>query len=217
MDFRVLPTKDCISYLDKFDLTVDDVDTSLSISSGFGLVYSLPNKEVVLIPTRIGLLYEGFIFKDVYAFNKMNNNDYFPISRKLHTVWELERVELANLPNSIEYFKKLIESRLDTKIECLDKDNTKLLYGKLVEQFYRYKNNQTVQQLMLAYSVLVMDFLVREKGAEWKFSKRYEIYNSYVYPYVELEGELKMVHSILSSTLSNPKGDYFSFAQRVGL
>ena len=70
---------------------------------------------------------------------------------------------------------------------------------------------------MLAYAIVVMDYLVKSKGAEWKFYKKYEIYNSYNYPLVILDGEQRHVVSYLFSTLEESKGNYRSFKERTGL
>ncbi len=43
-DYKCLPTKQCVEYIESYGLTINDEDTSLSIPGLGGLIYRLPNK-----------------------------------------------------------------------------------------------------------------------------------------------------------------------------
>ena len=67
-EYRVLPTKDCIKYIEKSGLSLQDDNWDYSIPSGKGLVYTLPNGEFVLVPTSFEESYPGIIFDNAETF-----------------------------------------------------------------------------------------------------------------------------------------------------
>ncbi|MBB1287392.1 hypothetical protein HRH25_23655 [Flavisolibacter sp. BT320] len=217
MNYKVLPTKQCIAYIESQGLTVDDWDTTLSIPSGYGFLYSLPTKEIVLIPTRTGMPYEGFIYKNKAAFERMVQEDFFPLSEQYLTYWEMERDNLKSLPASVPYFESLLQAELQLNTVLRNPEGLEKVYHLLVKFIKEKKSKNLNERVVLAYAILVMDYLVRTKGAEWEIAKRYEIYNSYFDPIVILDDEWKDVVGNLFATLQEPKGNYRYFRESAGL
>ena len=109
----------------------------------------------------------------------------------------MTELKLNNIPNNIVEFETVYD-----------------LLAKFVKSKYDRKLRQRV---MLAYSLIVMDYLVKKENARWEFIKRFEIYNSYNEPFVVVDGEDVSVLGNLVATLRESKGNFRFFKAVTGL
>lgn len=215
--YRVMSTDKCIKYLESNGLSTDNFSPKLAIPSGYGLVYELPNKELVVIPTDFRREYMGLIFANKEAFNEMIANDFFAVDHKYLTFWEKERNDLNRLPESTADYYKFLHKTLNLEIKSFDYDYFKTTYQSIMNYFSKHREAYTKDKIALAYSLEVMKYLIETKNGKWEFGKRYELYNSYIYPSITINDEYVNVIAVFYSSLSSKQGNFQMFSDFVGL
>src|SRR5690606_522661 len=105
--YKVISTRECIEYIEKKGLTIHD-DSEYRIKSTSGLVYILPNSEVILIPTNFDLDYPGIIFKDLETFKHYADLDFFPIGEDNMTWFERYNNQIKQFKTHPEFYSKTL-------------------------------------------------------------------------------------------------------------
>jgi len=215
--YRSMPTDECIDYIKSHGLTTGDYSAELDIPSGYGLVYELSNGELVVIPSDLRQKYVGFIFTNKEVFYEMVNADYFPIDRKYLTFWELERDDLGRLPESIKNYVDFLKETIRINDDFLNYHYFKTTYDSIVNYLNQNGEAYLKDKIVLAYSLQVMKYLVDTKNGKWDLEKRYEIYNSYIYPGISLDDEYINVIALFYSSLKNEGKNFEMFSDFVGI
>lgn len=211
------PTSDCITYIESFGIDVGNIDSVSTIPGEVGIVYRLPTKEVVLVPSDFRPDYPGFIFQNIGELNKMIKSGFFPIENKFLTFWELERGNLNTLPHSIKYFKEFLEKELNLKQVNLEISQLEEIFQKIVEIKQRKIAAFLKEKIIVSYCLLVMQYMVENFKYEWLLEQRYEVYNSYSYPLIKLNGETKDVIELLYICLDAEPSSFKMFRDFIGL
>lgn len=107
--YKVIPTRECIMYIEKFGLTIHD-DSDYRIKSTSGLVYILPNSEVVLLPTNFDLEYPGIVFKNLTIFKHYAELNFFPIGEENMTWFERYNNQIKQFREKPEFYSEAIET-----------------------------------------------------------------------------------------------------------
>jgi hypothetical protein len=217
-DYTRKTTSECINYIESFERSLSVAD-SLSIPGLGGLIYKLPNDKIVLIPTNYEIEYSGFIFSSLSAFNEMVEKDYYPVAENELTSWEVEKFNLENLPFSTVKYKQFLEKNL--KIDNVDISNDtqlRIIYDVIVRFLKIKKSVQIIKERMvLSFAIVIMDHLVKLYSGKWKYQKRYEVYNSYNYPLIEIQNKTKNTINDLYILFEGKAADFIFFKKFIGL
>jgi hypothetical protein len=210
-------TKDCIKYIETFGIDSNEIDSVSTIPSEAGLVYKLPNKEVVLIPSDFNPDYPGFIFRSADDLEKMIKSGFFPIESKYLTFWEIENNNLKSLPGSIKYFKNSLNDILSIKPTIYEISELKKIYQSLIEFKASKADLLLKEKLIVSYCILVMDYLVKKNKYTWYFEERFETYNPYTYPQVKLGSDVKNIIELMYICLDGEAASFEMFCNFTGL
>jgi hypothetical protein len=216
-NFTIKSVKDCLDYLKPFKINPQNRDSKLFIPGYGGLVYTLPNGEIILIPTDTDLEYSGFIFPNLNSFKEIVASGYFPVPEEQLTSWEIERFRLIELPKSISFYQGFLKEYLgDYKFNINIKDELNVGYEKLL-RFIKSKDHSKVlkERVVLSFSLVVMDQLVTVNKGCWHFDERFEIYNSYPYPYISVDDETKDIINELYISIEDSENNFRTFYEAI--
>ena len=102
--YKVMSTKECLTYIENEGLTINEDNEKLSIKSQSGVIYSLPNGEIVLLPTNFDLNYPGMVFTNKAVFKSYVVQDFFPISEEKMTWLERNNNHMKNFETNHVFF-----------------------------------------------------------------------------------------------------------------
>jgi hypothetical protein len=210
--YESISHKEAKKMLLKFELTTRDRDRSIAIESGYITGYKLPNGKILLIPNISDQEYPGIIFNNADDFKQVSRSGYFNLEDKFLSPWEKEKKYLDSLPESINYFKEVVNMKLDSPmIESYQglKEGFEKIFGILRSQKINSRNKH---QIIISYGICILHYLVVKRNAQWKFEKRYEVYNSYTYPTVILGKEWLDPISLFYSFVKSNNNNFESFA-----
>jgi hypothetical protein len=105
-------------------------------------------------------------------------------------VLEMEVDNIKSLPDSIGSYFQYINSNLGIKSPSIDLEYLEKAFHLLPVFVMTSKKKKEYERTILAYACLVIDYMVKEKGAAWVKELRYHVYNSYLYPMMQLGGEV---------------------------
>lgn len=176
--YKVIPTRECIAYIEKQGLTIHD-DSEYGIKSNSGLVYVLPNKEVVLLPTNFDLDYPGIIFNDLKTFKHYAELNYFPIGEHNMTWFERYNKEIQQFREKPDFYSKALQT-LGVMLPLKNIPEIKSAFLKVQPLIASTKpQDLSFEQVHLIYSfgLAVTNYMVDYKGYELIINKGYENYN----------------------------------------
>jgi len=195
--YKVIPTRDCIAYIEKYGLTIND-DAEYRIKSTSGLVYILPNKEVVLLPTNFDLEYPGIVFKNLEIFKHYSELDFFPIGEDNMTWFERYNKHIREFREKPEFYSKALET-LNIILPFKNAEEIKSAFLKVQSFIASTKHKDfSFEQVHMIYSfgLAVTNYLIDYKGYTPLLKNGYENYNPITNVLIEKNGELKDVLTI---------------------
>ncbi|MBX9784359.1 MAG: hypothetical protein K2X48_13800 [Chitinophagaceae bacterium] len=195
--YKVIPTRDCIAYIEKYGLTIDD-DSDYRIKSTSGLVYTLSNNEVVLLPTNFDLDYPGIVFKNLDVFKYYAALDFFPIGEQNMTWFERYNKQIQQFREKREFYSNPLET-LNITLPFKNTEEIKSAFLK-VESFIASTKCKdfSFQQVHMIYSfgLAVTNYLIDYKGYKLLLKSGYENYNPITNVLIEKNGGIKDILTI---------------------
>lgn len=193
-EYKVISTQECIAYIAKFGLTIQD-DSDYRIKSTSGLVYILPNKEVILLPTNFDLEYPGILFKSLTLFKHYAELNFFPIGEDKMTWFERYNKQIKEFRAKPEFYRKALET-LNVRLPFKNVDEIKSAFLKVQSFTASTKSeNFSFEQVHMIYSLglAVTNYLIDYKGYKVIMKEGYENYNPITNVLVEKDGASKDV------------------------
>lgn len=176
--YKIISTQECIKYIEDNGLTIYD-DSEHQIKSLTGLIYILPNKEVVLIPTSFDLNYPGIIFKNLEIFEYYRDLNFFPIGESNMTWPERYNNEIKKFREHPKFYKKALES-LQIPLPLKNIEDIKSAFMKI--QAFTDGNNKerfSFEQVhvICSFGLAVVDYMIDHKNYKLIFEEGYGNYN----------------------------------------
>ena len=189
--YKVIPTRECIAYIEKSGLTIHD-DSDYRIKSTSGLVYILPNEEVVLLPTNFHLDYPGIVFKNLAIFKYYAKLNFFPIGENNMTWFERYNNQIKEFRSKPEFYSKALET-LNIQLPLKNVEEIKSAFLK-VQSFTDATERKyfSFEQVHMIYSfgLAVTNYLIDFNGYKLILKRGYENYNPNTNVLIEKNGEL---------------------------
>ncbi|HET9058271.1 MAG TPA: hypothetical protein VFN30_15610 [Chitinophagaceae bacterium] len=193
--YEVKSTKECIAYIENAGLSIHDDDPNLSIKSKSGVIYVLPNGEVVLVPSNFDLDYPGIIFKNKSAFEHYAARDFFPIGEDNMTWFERYNKQIRQFRKSPEFYSKALKT-LDITLPFKNAEEIKSAFLK-VQSFIASTNPKDFSfervHIIYSFGLAVTNYFIDYKGYKLLLKKGYENYNPITNIEIEKEGMVKDV------------------------
>jgi hypothetical protein len=197
--YKVMSTKDCIAYIEKYGLTIHD-NAEYTLNSASGLVYILPNREVVLMPSNFDLEYPGMVFINLETFKYYSDLDFFPIGEENMTWFERYDKQIQQFREDPEFYTKSL-GMLDITLPFKNIREIESAYLK-VQSFSSSTNHKDLSfdqvHMIYSFALAVTNYMIDYKGHKLLLQKSYENYNPITNVLIEKNGELK---DILSTSL----------------
>ncbi|MFT3948317.1 MAG: hypothetical protein QM763_15205 [Agriterribacter sp.] len=193
-NYKIISTRECIKYIEDNGLTIYD-DSEYQIKSLSGLIYILPNNEVVLIPTNFDLNYPGIIFKTLGIFEQYRNMDFFPIGEDNMTWGERYNNQIKKFRENPAFYQKTLES-LQISSPLKNIEDIKSAFIKI--QTYIDGNNRkkfSFEQvdIICSFGLAIIDYMVNKKNYNLIFEEGYENYNPITKVLVEKNNERRNI------------------------
>jgi len=183
--YKVMSTKECLSYIENAGLSIHDDDTNFSINSQSGVIYSLSNGEVVLMPTNFDLNYPGIIFKNTAVFKSYVAQDFFPIGEEKMTWLERNYNHMKNFETNHDFFSKTLTEKLHLKFPFHSIDDVKAAFLKIKAiadlQTHEEQSNE-IDALIHSFGLALIYYLKDYRNFQLTMRKEHENYNPYLYP-----------------------------------
>jgi len=190
--------------LKSHNLTLKDWKMELKTKNPKSAVYQLPDGELLLSPGTNEAKFPFFLFKDFESFDAMRQANYFPIPDSLKNEYELadEFLRKKDIPHFFTFF--ITELRLNYK--AIDEDMLDTGYNALFK-YVKVKNNPVLEKnrLVLAYTMIVMDYLEKKYNAQISFQEQYAEYNPILIPKLKINGHFVLIMESIWSSLE--RGD----------
>lgn len=179
--YKVIPVKECIKHIKKNGMTIFD-ESEYEIKSRSGVVYVLPNKEVVLVPTNFNPDYPGMIFKDIEVFKYYRDQDFFPIGSENMTWYERHNKEIREFRTNHDFYWNELKETIDIELPLRTENDVKSAFSKIqaVLKKHKWRKDHVKRfELIGAFGLAVTNFLIDEREYELIFQYGYENYNPY--------------------------------------
>ncbi|MFT3748128.1 MAG: hypothetical protein QM768_07415 [Agriterribacter sp.] len=219
--YVVSTTRECIKYIEANGVTLEDDNSQYSINSKSGLVYMLPNNEVVLIPTNLDPEYPGIIFKEKSYFLNCVHKDFFPIDEDKMTWLEKNNSRVIHFQEFPSFYSNVVEQQLNikyplTKLVEMEKGFEKL---KLVLKTGSKKAwDPSFQEVVYCFGFSIIDYLMSTHDYQLRFEKSYENYNPYSYPFLFKNGiKINILSKLFRYIESDNKNSFTIFLRNVEL
>lgn len=190
--YRVMSTKECLKYIENAGLSIHDDDTNFSLKSQSGVMYSLPNGEVVLMPTNFDLNYPGIIFKNAAAFESYLAKDFFPIGEEKMTWLERNYNRMKNFETNHDFYSKILTEKLHLKFPFENMDDVKVAFLKvkaIADSQTHEDQNKDVDENIHSFGLALIKYLKDYRNYHLKMRKEYQNYNPYLYPMMTKNNE----------------------------
>ncbi len=218
--YKVTSTRECIKYIERHGLTIHD-DSQHQIKSTSGIIYILPNNEVVLIPTNFDLEYPGIIFKDLETFKYYSALDFFPIGEDNMTWFERYNNQIKQFRTHHDFYSKTLTETLHVTLPFRDEKDIKTAFIKVQSIIgSSNKKNYSFEQanLVCSFGLGVTSYLIDNKGYKLILREGYENYNPITEVLVKKNGEIKNVVNKCLIFFDNSIPDSLdTFMQSIGL
>lgn len=190
--YKVMSTKECLNYIENAGLSIHDDDTNFSIKSQSGVIYSLPNGEIVLMPTNFDLHYPGIIFKNKMIFKSYVEQDFFPIGEEKMTWLERNNNQMKNFETDHIFFSKILTEKLHLKFPFQSIADVKVAFVKI--KSIADLNEDEIQlgnidSLIHSFGLALIYYLKDYGNYHLAMRKEYENYNPYLYPMMIKDNE----------------------------
>jgi len=192
--YKIVPTRQGIAYIEKSGLTIHD-ESDYRIKSTSGLVYILPNKEVVLLPTNFDLDYPGVVFKNLEIFKHYADLNFFPIGEDNMTWFERYNGQIKQFRSNREVYTTALET-LNITLPFKNVEEIKSAFLKVQSFTDSTKSKDfSFEQIHMIYSfgLGVANYLIDYKGYKLIIEKGYENYNPITNVSVKKDGKFKDV------------------------
>lgn len=219
IELQVKSTKECLNYIEANGLTLQDNNPDYSIQSGSGLVYTLPNGEFVLVPTDLEQVYPGIIFKNEIIFKKVVENDYFPIGEKNMTWLEANASHVKQIDIDTTFFSSILSDNLGILLPFRDYESIEESYNKVVS-FVKKKSNskERKESVVNSYGLAISCYLRNKYGYRIEFQKKYERYNPYYLPILQLnEIRINVISKLIIAIKNTSKNSFMLFSKIINL
>jgi hypothetical protein len=221
LPYRVMPTGECLKYLEAHGLTIHD-DWKYMIRSRAGLVYVLPNGETILMPTNFDVNYPGIVFKDKATFMHFAELDSFPIGDENMTWFERHRSEIRQFREHPDFYSKTLTQTLRVAYPFRNVDDMRTAFIKLQSVLNTPEQKKRpwpeTEELIYSFGLGVINYLIVRKNTEVHIEDRYENYNPTAYPIAIIDGERTDVMSKVIRYISETGDHRFEiFARKLGL
>jgi hypothetical protein len=183
--YKVIKTKDCIEYIERFGLTINDDNPDISIKSQSGLIYTLQNGEVVLIPSNFDLNYPGIIFRNKSVFNNCVEQDYFPIDYYSMSWLERNYDMMKNFEKSHDFFYNIISNSFLIVMPFREIKDLRNIFLEIQSKIVNSKTSTErveLENFIYAYALSLICYLKEYKSYQLIMLTEYENYNPYLYP-----------------------------------
>ncbi len=219
--YKVLSTKECLNYIEKAGLSIHDDDTNFTIKSQSGVIYSLPNGEVVLMPTNFDLNYPGIVFKNTAVFKSYFAQDFFPIGEEKMTWLERNNNQMKNFETNHDFFSKILTEKLHLKFPFQGMEDVKdaFLKVKAIADSHKYgEQSRDIDAYIHSFGLALICYLKDYRNYHLTMTKEYENYNPYLYPMMSKNNKNINVLSILFIYInSNSARSFENFVIGIGL
>jgi len=225
-NYRLLTTQEALVYLREHGLTFVDSNPAYTIGSGGGLVYTLPNGEVVLLQAGLREGYPAFVFSNVLAFKRCRDADFFPIPQE-HMEWlEAHASQVQNFLSAPDFYLQPLHKRFGLTVPfrtVADCETAFLAVRAFIRQRGRVPTEQERQEMTYFFALAATQFLVEQKGYKWQLRSQYASYNPYYTPMllVDKAGRdvcsdvISAAFSAMSVTTKDPFRTFYWFAANV--
>lgn len=190
--YKVMSTKECLNYIKNAGLSIHDEDTNLSIKSQSGVIYSLPNGEVVLMPTNFDLNYPGIVFKNAEVFKSYVAQDFFPIGEEKMTWLERNYSQMKNFETNPDFFSKTLTEKLHLKFPFHSIDDVKAAFLKVkaIADLHNHENQSNDIDIFIhSFGLALIYYLKDYCNFQLTMQTEYENYNPYLYPMMNKGGK----------------------------
>ena len=168
-------------------------------------VYEISDSETVIMPEypvpRFSRnSYPAFLFHDKTLVNQVIATMTFPIPDEFITGLEKEKSKIRNISSTyneyISYFDTMLGSDLANSITI---EKLRNVHPKIIKR----KNEEYIEKLLIAYSIVVSQYLINTKGAEYYILRVDKGYSPYLIPCVKINGQvINIFQSLDKKTLS---------------
>lgn len=183
--YRIMSTKECLNYIENAGISIHDDDANFSLKSQSGVIYTLPNGEVVLMPTNFGLNYPAIIFKNTEVFKSYLAQDFFPIGEEKMTWLERNYNQMKSFESKDDFFSKILTEKLHVKFPFENMDDVKVAFLKvkaIADSQTHEDQNKDVDENIHSFGLALIKYLKNYRNYHLVMKKEYENYNPYLYP-----------------------------------
>lgn len=217
--YKLISTEDCLKYIVQNGLSLEDENWDYSISSGKGLIYTLPNGEFVLVPSNFDKSYPSIVFNNAESFNEYANKDFFPIDSKHMTWLEAHALDVKNFEVDNTFYTLVMEKKLKLKTPLINIEDFKVAFNKIMSYIKDPLNSKEDKLAVInCYGLAVAEYLIKVKNNKWEFLKQYEMYNPYYYPVILKDGnKIDVITKVHIAVQNKAKNSFELFCGFVGL
>jgi hypothetical protein len=220
-DFKVLPKEQALVYLSAQGLSLDDDEEDIGLESNSGLVFVLPNKEVLLYPLNGIDGYPSLIFSDMDKFIRYNSNSHFPIERKHMTYCEFYHYEILAITNSLWHHEARLSADLKIKLPLRSKAEINDAFEKLNLATNRsdlQRDTMFIDELENGLALSIIRYLIEFEGLTVEIDNRYETYNKAAYPVVLKDNKvIDVISSVKRANYLKSDNKFAMLSRWVGL
>jgi hypothetical protein len=218
--YKVIPTRACIEYIERNGLTIQD-NSDYGIKSSSGLIYLLPNNEVVLIPANFDLNYPGIVFENLEIFRHYADLNFFPIGEENMTWFERYNNQIKQFRTHSEFYSKTLTQVLHVQFPFQNSDDIKEAFLKVREILHSGKQEiglRKAEQLVYSFGLALTNYLVDIKKLKPVYRESYENYNPVTNVLIEEDGEVDNILTTCSIYIRSTSPDSLaSFMKVIGL
>ncbi|GAA4351025.1 hypothetical protein GCM10023185_09350 [Hymenobacter saemangeumensis] len=181
---RAISTEQGINYLESNHISINDF-IDKQIPSNYGMVYSLPSGEVVLLESGLRDKYTAFIFDSMSVFEKCCEIDYFPVPKENMTWLEAHASEVQNFLIEDDFYLKPLYSILDKMPLFNNINECQSIFDK-ISIYIRKKSIafEEKENICYCFSLAVARFCIQKMQIKWQIKKFYEVFNPIYVPFL---------------------------------
>jgi len=219
--YKVMSTKDCLKYIANAGVSIHEDNTKFSIKSQSGVIYTLPNGEVVLMPTNFDLNYPGIIYKNTAVFKSHVAQDFFPIGEEKMTWLERNYKQMKNFETDHDFFSKTLTEKLNLKFPFHNIEDVKAAFLKVkaIADLHNHKEQSNDIDLFVhSFGLALIYYLKDYCNYHLVVRKEYENYNPYLYPMmIKDDKNINVLSRVFRYINSNSTHSFENFVNSLGL
>jgi hypothetical protein len=191
--YEIKETSKLIEFLDAMGIEDPVVDSNYQLPTNHGFVHELANGQIVFLPHDLSG--DGLLVSNKVEFDKIIENDKFPIENPTKTIFENETNLLLNLPQEIHKYQQYLNETLKFEFEDISKESAQAYLKKIVGRSIK---QVATDKEKVALIIMFGHLIKQEVNGTWMLEKIYGKYNPYYEPLIKTDAN-KII--LLTSTI----------------